>query len=428
MPPGPWWNPQTQSWDTDPEPAATAAPDPAEAPVVAPVAPVAGPPQPVAPPQHADAGPGGPSGLSGADAGPGEGAAEGNPAGGADAPVSAGPADPPGTPGAAPLPAGFVPAPGPAPVDAPGTGGIPSGGFGPALGAGNGTTPGVEAYGAVAPAGGEAFGPGTPGGGPAYGPGPGGGAYGGPAGGGLPRLPELPPLPPLPPLSEDVGGGSGRRERKFLTPVVVVVAVAALVGGAGAVWLVQRDRGAEPQAAPSATFAPAPETAGPTAPEPGTPEASPSPSPSAGGAPDGFRVTDDPKGFTLAVPQDWARSEEDTGVFFRSADGESLLQVFRVDEADMTPLDAVRGASGTLASNPGYAEVSVGEVPGQDGRPAAELVYEYDGSTGNRRRGVERVFVTPGGEKYAVLVRAPASAWPRQQEVLTAALDAFRVR
>ncbi|MGW1763567.1 hypothetical protein ACWCQL_05650 [Streptomyces sp. NPDC002073] len=253
----------------------------------------------------------------------------------------------------------------------------------------------------------------------------------------LPPLPSLPALPQLPPLGDTAAGYPPvpRKRSALFSPVIAVVAVAALAGGGAAVWLVQRND--DPAARATVTASPGTSTDDPqgeaTPPDPSaSPEASASASasasPTAGAVPDGFRIAEDPKGFTLAVPDDWARSEEKTGVFFRSADRESLLQVFRVDEPELSPLDAVRGASGTLASNPGYTEVSVTEIPGEAGGPAAaELVYEYDGSTGSRRRGVERVFVTPTGEKYALLVRAPAAEWPRQQDVLAAALAAFEV-
>ncbi|MER5931635.1 hypothetical protein [Streptomyces sp. NPDC002054] len=229
-----------------------------------------------------------------------------------------------------------------------------------------------------------------------------------------------------------------RARSPWLTPATAGIAVAAVALGAAAVWFVQRDEGPEAGAqAPVVTLTDAPSGSpsreepapGPEESESPSVSASPSPSPSssASGGAGGHRVVTDAEGFTAAVPADWNREETPNGVFYRSPDRTALLQFFPVTEPELSPLDAVKGASAGLRSGTsGYTEIRVGTVP--DGSGAAELVYEYDSAESKgRRRGVERVLLLPGGAKWAVLAAGPAGEWPRTQENLKAALEAFRV-
>lgn len=270
---------------------------------------------------------------------------------------------------------------------------------------------------------------------PGYGPGP---AH--PGAGASSELPPVPrydpydpydqypgPVPPGPPRPD---GPRGR----WLTPTTAVVAVVALAIGAAAVWFVERNQGDEPvQAGPTAASAPA--TAGgsgtPSPTGTGTRSSGPSPSPSpsaspspSGGAP--HETVRDAKGFTVAVPAGWVREEAASGVFYRSPDRASLVQIFQVSEADLSPLGAVQGASSYLrAQTSGYQEIRVGPAPGADG--AGELVYEYDSvESHGRRRGIERVFFAQDGKKWAVLTAGPAADWTLTQDHHAAALAAFR--
>ncbi|WP_329197660.1 MULTISPECIES: hypothetical protein [unclassified Streptomyces] len=239
-------------------------------------------------------------------------------------------------------------------------------------------------------------------------------------------LPGPPPPPPVPPGPPRPGGPGGR----WLTPTTAGIAVAALAIGAAAVWFVERGSGQpSPHAGASASSAPADGGASGSRSPLGSSSGSPSGSPSASSGPSAdaaHETVRDPKGFTLAVPTGWLREEAESGVFYRSPDRTSLLQVFRVSEADLSPLGAVQGASTDLrARTSGYEEIRVGQVPGS--ADAAELVYEYDSvESHGRRRGVERVSRTQDGAKWAVLTAGPAADWTVTLRHHTAALEAFR--
>ncbi|NYV75692.1 hypothetical protein HW445_15435 [Streptomyces sp. UH6] len=166
------------------------------------------------------------------------------------------------------------------------------------------------------------------------------------------------------------------------------------------------------------------------------PAETPQESPSQDGAqvPDGYRLAEDPAGFTLAVPEDWTRDERDNGVFYTPGDDSSLVQVFEVTEPGITPLESLEAASEHLASQPGYEEISLtGTGPSEGasdavGADAAELVYAYDSEElGFRKQVVDCVFTADDGTMYAVLVAGPADEWPVQAEQLAAALAHFAV-
>ncbi|MEU9194866.1 hypothetical protein [Streptomyces hundungensis] len=214
-------------------------------------------------------------------------------------------------------------------------------------------------------------------------------------------------------------------------PVFVVVAlVVVAVAGAGGGWLLARggpDRPTATASSPAAT--PRSGTPERTGDGKDTPPSSASPSPSAT-VPAGFQLAQDPRGFRLYVPQGWTRQDQgDKGVFYNSPDGARLIQVYLVSEAGLSPYDALKGTSGTLATtHTGYREISLGRdatVPA-GATQGARLVYAYDHTAlGHRRQVVDYAFLTPGGRHYAVLSAAPATAWPEQEQTLRTALSGF---
>ncbi|MFE1553055.1 serine/arginine repetitive matrix protein 2 [Streptomyces sp. NPDC058718] len=141
-----------------------------------------------------------------------------------------------------------------------------------------------------------------------------------------------------------------------------------------------------------------------------------------------YSVQKDLKGFTIAVPEGWDRTESEQGIFYNAPDGKSLLQVFVITEPDLTPYEALRGASDDgKANKPGYVEIGLDRVTGEPGAPAdsAELVYAYD-REGGRRKVVDRAFTAADGNHYAILSAGPETDWPKQREVLRVALEFFR--
>ncbi|MFD8573496.1 hypothetical protein [Streptomyces sp. NPDC059639] len=243
-----------------------------------------------------------------------------------------------------------------------------------------------------------------------------------------PPRPDFAPPPtswPEPELTGPAAPPTGRNRRYAL-----VLVGAAVLGAAVATTVTLVGRGDDPGPDPKPTRAAA-ATSTPTTSPPG-PTASATPS-TTGELPSGYREVTDETGFTLAVPDDWNRTENEQGVFYKSSDKTSLIQVFTIEEPDTTPLASLSTASETLSTaNPGYEEVSLEETTAPDGASeavtddAAELVYAYDSEElGARRKVVDFSFTAQDGTQYAVLVAGPDTDWPAQRDRLTTVLSRF---
>ncbi|MFI8434989.1 serine/arginine repetitive matrix protein 2 [Streptomyces sp. NPDC079020] len=237
------------------------------------------------------------------------------------------------------------------------------------------------------------------------------------------------------------GAGGGRSFRERVTPLTAGIAVGVLAMGAAALWFtLGGDNGGAHEGARGASATSTElekssdgttggEDAGGTdgaLPDASASDTAPESAPPSGALPPGYADTDDREGFRIAVPREWdVRTEDKGAVFYKSADGVELIQIFRIAEP-ITAVDAVGRASEELSSNPGFEEISRGPVESPGGGEAAELVYAYDSKeTGGRRQVIERVFTASDGRLYAVLVGAADTEWPRQEEILDVAVTHF---
>ncbi|MER5869036.1 hypothetical protein [Streptomyces sp. NPDC002044] len=273
----------------------------------------------------------------------------------------------------------------------------------------------------------------------------------------LPRTP--PPLPPVPPRWQPEGTGDGAADhaagqvsggpgygppygpgsggpgpqRPWRTPLLVALCSAVVSGAAVAGWLALADDDPKTPAAPPSASGASGTRSGPAPASPSgeaspSPSPSPTPSPTPGTPSPSYSVARSDNGFSVAVPEGWRPSTGETGsgAFYRPpGDRTALLQVFRVTEpAGVGSCELLRTSSrGLDDGNPGYREVSVGELPAG----SCELVYEYDSAeAGGRRQGIERIVVTPGGQRWALLAAGPAAEPEVVRAHLTAAVESFR--
>ncbi|MGY5124765.1 hypothetical protein [Streptomyces nigrescens] len=268
---------------------------------------------------------------------------------------------------------------------------------------------------------------------PSFTPSAGGGAGGGSAPGGpttggtsaegtAAGLPD-PATDPFVTPGAGSGYAPGVRRRTGLVAAAAVVVIAGAVGGGYLLW----GHGDDPAAArpPARAKASAPSgtaTAPPTGATAGT-----APAPTLTDLPDGYRLVHDKKGFTLAVPGTWTRSERKTGVFYTAPDDRGLVQIFEITDPEITPREALRQASQGLSGNPGYEEISLEPLgfPGP-GIDANQLVYAYDSKRlGTRVKVVDCAFTAADGRQFAVLVLGPETDWPEQEYTQQIALRTF---
>ncbi|MFD0853856.1 serine/threonine protein kinase, partial [Actinomadura adrarensis] len=143
----------------------------------------------------------------------------------------------------------------------------------------------------------------------------------------------------------------------------------------------------------------------------------PSQRPTGNALPDGFRLHEDPTGFTIAVPEGWSRPEKQgTSVFFRPPDRRGYIQVDQTDDPNDSALeDWQRYAPQARGRFPGYSEIKISPVTqgepisDPDGDDAADWEWTYNSSSG-RMHALNRGFVM-NDTGYAILLVAPDDNW-----------------
>ncbi|WP_367044355.1 serine/threonine-protein kinase [Streptomyces sp. Je 1-332] len=244
---------------------------------------------------------------------------------------------------------------------------------------------------------------------------------GGRLGGYTPTYRDLPTRPPAQPA-----GPSRRRRRAMLLAAALVAAVAG--AGVSAALLTSRDGGGdggEPtatatQSAATNTVSPSPTptvtvTRGSRTPKPSTPE-----------APDGYRVTKDPRGFTLAVPEGFTREVEGPRTFYKSAGGTFRIGIKESAPEPGGPLAVQRRSDAKgPENNPGYRDGEVTETS-HNGRPAALWQFSWDGFTAAEGdRHTYDLCWEEGGRMFDVWVSAPVGRAEEGRRYFDTAVDSF---
>ena len=233
-------------------------------------------------------------------------------------------------------------------------------------------------------------------------------------------------------------GAPDRSSRPSGRSVLVgAVLVAALAGaGVSAAALLMHpgdDGGRRPQSTATATATVSGKstaTATATATASGTATASvPSaagPSRSSRTAPSGYRLAHDPRGFSLAVPDGFTRTEQKERVFYLSSGETFRLGVKVIDPQPGGPLAVMERADANGASsNPGYRDGRVTETVHAQ-QAAALWEFTWDGfSAAEGPRHTYDLCWEEGGRMYDVWVSAPVGKVREAKEYFDVALDTF---
>ena len=222
---------------------------------------------------------------------------------------------------------------------------------------------------------------------------------------------------------------SARQQRRSAKGVLAVLAVCGLAFGA---WtLGWKDEPAPPDNRSQVVV---PDPAATTGPEGDSPagddaeSADPTDS-AAAGPPNGFEITNDPEGFSLAVPKGWERRAEGRDgaqtIFYEEPGRSSQLQIFWVEDSD--PYESLQLAEKNAEKNEDYDRKSLDRLDGGGGE-AARLEYTYDSAEhGGTRRVIDHRFKAEDGELYAIIAYAQEKddASQEQKETLETALAFF---
>jgi hypothetical protein len=223
------------------------------------------------------------------------------------------------------------------------------------------------------------------------------------------------------------GGGQAPRAGDSRRLLLVIVAVAVLAGGVGGgLWALTRgDSAGHPNAGPSGPAVTvtatqpgvSPDTANTSGGEGAyaDPAATTAPAPSPG-----YSRADDPLGYTVDVPDGWAR-EETQGklapvVTYTAPGGNRRLMVFEVKEDSVTESSAQ--AEGIAEGFRGYQYLDR-----QSGADWTEFSYRYDSKQWGATQTVDHRFQAADGTPYAIIASGPPGADMTEQ--LTTAVNSF---
>ncbi|MFE2583226.1 serine/threonine-protein kinase [Streptomyces sp. NPDC059378] len=143
-------------------------------------------------------------------------------------------------------------------------------------------------------------------------------------------------------------------------------------------------------------------------------------------APSGYRIADDPAGFSLAVPDDFTRKTQDGRIFYMSP-GETFRLGIKVTGTEPGgPLAVMRSAAAEGPdTNPGYHDGRVVEIA-HNGRPAALWEFSWQGfSTAEGPRHTFDLCWEENGRMYDVWVSAPVGKVREAREYFDVAVDTF---
>ncbi|MEV6943212.1 serine/threonine-protein kinase [Streptomyces sp. NPDC051172] len=242
----------------------------------------------------------------------------------------------------------------------------------------------------------------------------------------VPRPPAPQPAPtPTPTPSPTV-------ETRQSTRGVLVAAllVAAMAGAGVSAAALLMNGGGEGGGTPTS---PAPRTSVSASPSPTSSTPSPSRTPSKSpvtatrpSAPSGYRVAEDPAGFSLAVPEDFTRSPQGERVFYLSPGETFRLGIKATDPQTGGPLAVMRRAAAQGSdTNPGYHDGRVTSTT-QHGQPAALWEFTWNGfSTAEGPRHTYDLCWEEGGRMYDVWVSAPVGKVREAKEYFDVAVDTF---
>ncbi|MFF3936118.1 serine/threonine-protein kinase [Streptomyces phaeofaciens] len=146
-------------------------------------------------------------------------------------------------------------------------------------------------------------------------------------------------------------------------------------------------------------------------------------------APSGYRVADDPAGFSLAVPDDFTRAPQGERVFYLSP-GEVFRLGIKIDDPEPGgPLGVLRRAAAKGPdTNPGYHDGRVTETA-HAGNPAALWEFTWNGfSAAEGARHTYDLCWEANGRLYDVWVSAPVGKVREAREYFDVAIDTFTAR
>ncbi|MEV8016610.1 serine/threonine-protein kinase [Streptomyces sp. NPDC086554] len=239
------------------------------------------------------------------------------------------------------------------------------------------------------------------------------------------------------PVRPAAGPAAPFRDRRRV--MLIAAALVAAVAGAGvsAAALLMGGGGDGDGGTPTSSAPGTPQTSQ-TSQTSGTGTSSPSPTPTVtvtrGGtakptmpaAPDGYRIAKDRRGFTLAVPEGFAREVDGPRTFYKSPGGTYRIGIKESAPDPGGPLAVQRRSDAKgPENNPGYRDAEITQTT-HNGRPAALWQFSWDGfSEAEGARHTYDLCWEEGGRMYDVWVSAPVGKAEQGRRYFDTAVDTF---
>lgn len=214
-----------------------------------------------------------------------------------------------------------------------------------------------------------------------------------------------------------------RRSRGRWRTAILVVALAALVGGGAGLAAMKYGESSGTDSAGSGSL-----HGSSTSPRPSA-EASKS-APSTAVVPDGWHRVDDPEGFSLVVPDGWKRRADGQNVDYTPDDGNHYIRISVDPEPDfensyMHMLNLETSLSRRL---PGYERKTLHSITYRD-RPGSlwEFTWTESKDHPGPRHAIDQMYYEEeGGPEYALYMTGPAADWDTTRDRFDTMLRGWR--
>ncbi|MEU8697353.1 serine/threonine-protein kinase [Streptomyces sp. NPDC048680] len=233
---------------------------------------------------------------------------------------------------------------------------------------------------------------------------------------------------PYPAAAPAPGPGSAPviRRSRWRTAMLVVALAALLGGGAGIAAMKYRDR-PDDNTASGDTGTPGDRSPDPT-PHKSSPKSSPKPDPTAKGVPDGWRRVHDPAGFSVVVPDGWKRRPAETYTDYTPDGGVHYLRVSVDEKPDFeNSFQHMKNLETSLQTRlPAYRNVNMQSNFYRD-HPGSLWEFTWTEKAGEPRHAIDQMYYADeGGPEYALYMTGPAADWDTTRDQFDTMLRGWR--
>ncbi|GAB2849376.1 hypothetical protein GCM10022221_56010 [Actinocorallia aurea] len=224
---------------------------------------------------------------------------------------------------------------------------------------------------------------------------------------------------------------TGNRTTALIVAAIVLVTV-MIVGGIALANSFKDDE--KPGATPTTAATDTPSTA-PSASQTPTKQSTPSPSATADATtpPAGYRLVEDPSGYSMFVPDDFGPVDRQSAEnHFYDGDGGVRVQIGQTSSPGRSAIQDWKDQEpNAKAGFTGYALKDIrptGDglpVPSSDGVKSSDWEFTFTGNAGGPMRALNRGFIM-GDMGYAILVMAPSDSWDETMRKLQPLYASFK--